>query len=484
MKIILAAMAIFLLVRPLQAAEISLDEFLDNILQSHPLIKQEDLSREIELKIKERFLTEQDWFITAGPSLRHSEIIATGPFSPNRITELNLNANAERLFWNNGSRLSLGWQSLFRDQDLNRIDVGGMEIPTGEEKYIEHRLSLRYTLPLMQNRGGILDRLDYYLADYDVAAAEVNAAENKEKYLNQLGAKYLDWVLLEEHKRIALDRFELAMAQLRDAESKRDANLVDRVDVLRSEDAVNTARQNILLLESRLRGIKTELAVLSQNDSLIEAKPDYDIYARFEIPSATEAFNEFRQDSRLIAVLELQRNRLTDEREGYREREEPRLDFTFGLDMKGGDDDPFASLEITKPDFMVAFNYAHFLGARGAGNDISRTNLLIQQLDYSIAKLSLDLKAALFSLTEQIRQLEKVLDLNLDQIASAEEKTAEELKLYDQGRGQLTFVIQSRDNEENAKSIYAENAATYHKLLLQYREVTDQILEIEFKGTR
>jgi hypothetical protein len=37
-------------------------------------------------------------------------------------------------------------------------------------------------------------------------------------------------------------------------------------------------------------------------------------------------------------------------------------------------------------------------------------------------------------------------------------------------------VIQSRDNEENAKLLYAENAALYQSLLWQYRALLDVLL--------
>ena len=70
-----------------------------------------------------------------------------------------------------------------------------------------------------------------------------------------------------------------------------------------------------------------------------------------------------------------------------------------------------------------------------------------------------------------------MLSLNREQIQSARDRTEEELKLYNQGRGDLTFVILSRDNEENAKLTYAANALTYHKLNLEYLALMDQLYE-------
>jgi len=76
----------------------------------------------------------------------------------------------------------------------------------------------------------------------------------------------------------------------------------------------------------------------------------------------------------------------------------------------------------------------------------------------------------------QIREMEKVLALNRRRIESAKEKREEELKLYNQGRGELTFVLQSRESEESAKMIYAENSCLYHLYVLQYRALMDELL--------
>ena len=76
----------------------------------------------------------------------------------------------------------------------------------------------------------------------------------------------------------------------------------------------------------------------------------------------------------------------------------------------------------------------------------------------------------------QIKDLQQVLTLNQEQIESAKAKTVEELKLYNQGRGELTFVIQSQDSEQNARLNYAQNALTYHQLIVQYHALLDELL--------
>ncbi|GAJ20258.1 unnamed protein product, partial [marine sediment metagenome] len=133
------------------------------------------------------------------------------------------------------------------------------------------------------------------------------------------------------------------------------------------------------------------------------------------------------------------------------------------------------ALGMDKPDLVVGLLYSFPLRNRTAKAQITKTDLQINQLKKQVDDLTLNLASVLTNLYIQIRELEKVLKLNQEQIESAKRKTEEELKLYNQGRGDLTFVIQSRDNEQNAKLTYAVNALTYHKLIIEYKALMDQL---------
>jgi hypothetical protein len=98
------------------------------------------------------------------------------------------------------------------------------------------------------------------------------------------------------------------------------------------------------------------------------------------------------------------------------------------------------------------------------------------QLDDTLAETELQLESALRGLLVQLKELHRVLEIDRAQIQAAEEKAKEELKLYNRGRGQLTFVIQAQDAVARARANYADNAASYQKLHLRYRELVDQLL--------
>ncbi|MBA7570008.1 hypothetical protein ES708_11753 [subsurface metagenome] len=119
------------------------------------------------------------------------------------------------------------------------------------------------------------------------------------------------------------------------------------------------------------------------------------------------------------------------------------------------------------------------LGNRGITAEMEVIDIQLQRLQAESRDLEITLEASLRNLLLQMADMGKILELNQAQIESAQEKTKEELKLYNQGRGQLTFVIQSRDNEQNARLSYVDNAALYHLLKLQYQALLDKLYPLK-----
>ncbi|MCK4795869.1 MAG: TolC family protein, partial [Spirochaetes bacterium] len=135
------------------------------------------------------------------------------------------------------------------------------------------------------------------------------------------------------------------------------------------------------------------------------------------------------------------------------------------------------SLGIDNPSFTIGLNFKYPLGSKTSKADVKKTEKEILQLHSEKQNILLDLASSIKSLAIQIKEMEKILELNKSQIESAMERTSEELKVYRQGRGDMTFVIQSQDNEANARLTYLNNSVNYHKLVLQYKSILDQLLK-------
>jgi len=450
------------------AQTITQNEFLNSLKELHPLFEKEKLTAKIEKEERKSYLGTKDWNFISSVGFAHEEP-AIAFAGPERIDALSVSGGVERLFWKTGGRLSASFFS-------SRADLKIDPFYGFPDSYYENQLSIGYVHPLMKNRHGFLDRLQYELKQYDVDFSKVQALENQEDFLASSADRFLDWVLLTEQKKIALERLSLAEEELARTKKKRKAHLVDQIDVIRAEDAVRIGKQNQMLVESQWKSLQAELAVLSQNDKLYDVGPQFNLYEVEELIPLQDAIVQLRKDSRIIAALNIRLKQLEYARRGFDETSKPDLALLAQFNTKNLDESFGKSLAMDKPDALVGLQFSVPLENRRARYQVAKTDLQMTQLQKQLDEVTLELSSALTHLHIQIRELEEVLKLNQEQIESARQKTEEELKLYNQGRGDLTFVIQSRDNEENAKLTYAQNSIFYHKLILQYHALLDELL--------
>jgi hypothetical protein len=472
----------------LQAQTITLDEFLNQLRQTHPLFEKERLTVRIDREKQKSYLGDQDWLISSGPYYTLLNPLPPGSFTPERVNQIGVGAVAQRAFWNTGGRLSFSWSSDLTDQKgleefvlpfsdwLQDPNVPNVVLDTGPSKYYQNTLAVTYTHPLLKNRGGFLDRLQYDLKKFDIDFSEVQVMENLEGFLAMAAGKYLDWVLLTEQKKIFQDRLKLNEGELARTKKKREGNLIDQVDVLRSEDVVRIARKNQILVESRWNAMQSELAVLSMNSDFFEVGPEFDLDIFEELMTFEEASTYLNGNSRPTRVLNVRLDQVKYARRGYVEILKPELSIVAQVNSKNLAEDLGESLKLTESDAYIGLQFSVPLKNRTAKSQITQSDLQTMQLEKELLDLKLTLTSTLINIYVQIEEMEEVLRLDKEQIQSARRRTEEELKLYNQGRSDMAFVIQSQDSEENSKLIYAVNAVTYHKLIIAFRSLMDQLL--------
>lgn len=449
------------------AQTITQNEFLEQLIQLHPQFEKEKLTAQIETKERNSFVGAEDWQLISTAFYAHEEP-AIAFASPERSDAFSVSGGVERLFWKTGSRLTASFSST---RSSIKIDPF-YRFPSS---FYENQFSISYTHPLLKNKNGFLDKLQYDLKQYDIDFSEVQAIENLENFLTSSALKFLDWVYLTEQKEIVQERLRLSEEELTRTQKKREANLIDQADVIRAEDAVRIWKQNLVLIESYWHALQAELAVLTQNNRLYDLSPEFNLYQIEEHASLEETISQLKENSRILQLLNIRSEQLGYSRRGFEETSKPELSLVTRFNTKNVDERLGNSLEMDKPDVTVGLQFRFPLGNRTARSKITKTDLQISQLNKEIEEVTLDLVSAYTGLYIQIKELENVLALNREQIKSAQERTGEELNLYNQGRGELTFVIQSRDNEQNAKLTYAQNALTYHQLIIQSRALMDEL---------
>lgn len=462
------------------AHAITMDEYLARVRTNHPFFVKEEMQTDVERLGRDRFLGVQDWTVNSTKKASYQKTVINSTFAPDRVYTLDGSASVERIFWRTGGRLSLSWQSILSDQSLPAISVPGpggttIDVATGATRFYENRVIASFVYPLLQNRGGELDRLEYELADFNIDFSEVQALENQENFLLDVAVRFVDWALAVEQSRIAADRLQLADEQHEQTARKRRVNLVDRVDVLRAVDAVQIAREALVLTRLREKAVRTELAVLSGDVQMTAGTPDMDLYRLLDVPGIDEAVGRVR-NQRLVSALRIRLEQTERRTKGMDDRARPQLFLSVSSGLQEGDEDFADALELSEPDIGVALDFRYPLGNHTARADVAQSQLQARQLEKEIESVSVNLEAELRSLWTQITELVPVLAINQEQIETARNKTREEQRLYDQGRGELTFVIQSQDSEALAELRYAVNAANYHQLVLGYRALLDELL--------
>jgi len=452
--------------------EITLLEYLDLVKASHPYFNKEQLAVDIEQKQAQSLLGDKDWFLSLVPTYSYLGKASAPEISGGAVEQINragLEASLDRRLWSTGGRLGFSWTSGYTRSD----------IPIGFENVYRNGVGATYTQPFLQNWKGKLDRLQYELSDYIINSTQLEVWENQENFLFDVSVRFLDWAYYTRELSIREGRLEIAKKGLEDVNKRFRANLVDKVDVLRAEDSVRLAEQGVVLSRSQWKAKQAELAIIAGSDEIIKRRPRYDIYRLEELPDREQSVKELKSDSRLLQTLYVLRKQLEYQRTGVENQKKAQLDLSVTAGIYGRDQTLIEALAIYQPEVIVSLVFAKPIGSRTAKGQLEKIDVQIAQVNGEVASIERDLESAMVGLLIQIQDLEEVLDLNKKQIESAQEKTKEEVKLYNQGRSQLTFVIQSEDNEEAAWLTYAANAYLYHTLILQYNALLDKILVIE-----
>ncbi len=453
----------------LSGQPITLDEYLKMVVDKHPFFNKEALNAEIDRWEGESLLGGQEWIFALQPFYnRYGEVSASPAEGAHNVGgEVSLSKS----IWETGGQVELALQSDYtRSENVASLSGG-----VSDTDLFTQSVSLSYIQPLLKNLGGVLYRLGYDLNKYNIKTSEVEAVESDEEFLLDVALRFIDWLHYSEQIYLNRERLELAQEQLAQTTKLFQANLVDRVDVIRAEDAIRSSQQGLIQLESQWKAKQAELAVIAQNGDIYRSAPRHELYELETLPSLEESSKRLKQRARVLEPLRLAQAQLDHSKWGYQQEMKPDLTLTLSGSIKGSDSEFVKSLEIIHPDLHVDLELKVPTHYQQPSSKIKKADSQLEQLAETVKDLQVTLDANLRALMIQILEMEQILELNKELIKSAQERTTEELKLYNQGRGELNFVIQARDNEKNAKLSYAGNAVSYHKLVLQYRALMDEL---------
>jgi len=454
---------------------ISQKDFLAAIQKQHPQFQKEALNREIAESDLQIQGAAQEWELKLKAQQAHQETLLSS-FGPEKVDQSLVGASVGRQIWKTGAYVAVGAEASIDENEYGSSANPAFPSPNESQK---QQINLTISQPLLKNFGGIQNRLSYDLSEQSSELSELQTREAQEQFLSLMNQEYLTWVSLFEQMQINEQRLNLASRQKDEIKKRYDKNVVERIDLLRSQDTERKSQQQYLLSKSQFVAKSFSLARLSNIETLAQAKPDFLLYDLPELESLDSLLQNAKNKSRVIRILDKQNEQLSRRLRSLKDSTRPELNLDVSTAIKSEEQDGLAPGQDAKADgqdYSVGLNFKKMLGNKTAQGESQKLQYQLDQLMLEKQYAQMELDANVHNLYIQLQEMRTILELNKELVKTAEQTTQEEEKIYQQGRSDLTNVIISRDQMQGARLQYAQNAINYHQLYLQLQSLTDRLL--------
>ena len=437
---------------------ITSEEFSAKLMQTHPYFLQLSLSEKVSLVDQKIARTYTDWNIQMGAN----ESFSAGDDISSRLYKdlytTSYEVSAHRKIANSGANLNLkhSWSRNDKDSTVLNTNV----------------FSLDYVKPLLQNQNGLNDRLAVDIADIDLLAKQVSLLEQAESFLASKLTKLVDLALKQELEQLYMFQLELSKQQLDLAEEKFSNSLIDKSSLLQEKDTYVKANQQWLQSSRELNILRQELASLI-NVKESEMVVEFDLFKEQPIMRVEPAV--FVKNSRSMQKFDFDKSKLQRRLETYENKTMPSVNLNMGIASQAEDDKYFSSFGNRDFSWNIGVDVSYSLGARKESLDVERTEISIAQLDAQRRETEINLEQQISYLLAQIDLLAELVDISLEQGELANEKVIEEKTKYDNARGQKSLLIAAQKNANLARLSNVQTAASYQKIIIDYRVATDQL---------
>jgi len=450
--------SIFCLLLSTNAFSITAEEFSSKLMQTHPFFLQLSLSEKASLIDQKISRTYTDWNIQMGvnQSFTAGDDISSRLY--NDLFSTGYEVSALRKIPNSGANLNLkhSWNRNDKDNTVLNSNV----------------FSIDYVKPLLQNKDGLNDRLAVDVADIDLLSNQVSLLEQAESFLASELTKLVDLARKQELEKLYMFQLELSKQQIDLAEEKFSNSLIDKSTLLQEKDVYVKANQTWLQSSRELNILRKEMA------SLIDIKEsemnvEFDLFKEQNIIRVEPAV--FVKNSRSMQKFDFDKSKLERQLETYENKIMPNVNLNMGIASQAEDDKYFSSFGNRDFSWNIGVDVSYPLGVRKESLDVERTEISIAQLDAQRRESEINLEQQINYQLAQIDLLAELVEITLEQGELANEKVIEEKTKYDEARGQKSLLIAAQKNANLARISNVEAAASYQKIIIDYRAATDQL---------
>ena len=438
----------------------SMDEqtFVDRLKNTHPFFTQQNLTAQIKQIDKQATTAIEDWTLGLDSQYKDENATDVSTSTYDKLETTSIDLSVKKKFAQSGADVVLKHTWKEKNKDVNNV---------------RNKFSIDYTLPLLQNKDGINDQLQYDLADINIHINTLEQAEKEEDFIADKLKKLIDLAYYQEQYNINQQRLSLAKSQLDLVNKKFAASLVDKVDVLSQEDAYQGAKQQLLRAKQDLVLMRQEIAILlSMEGSSIKA--DLNLYQPYQF-NANNLKDLLAKDSRVLKKNDLQQDLLERELKSFKNQSQAQLDLNLGLSSEGEKSTYSQSLENQSPTWNIGLDLSYPIGGVKNKTDVEKTQVKLSRKKQEKQEKLISLYTNTATLKEKIELLWDILNSNKIRIDIAQSRAQEEVERYNKGNTESNFVISAQNNAQDAHLNYAKAARDYQKAVIDFKAATDQL---------
>ena len=448
--------------------QVTQDMLLKALEDNHPLWQRTELAQEITKLEKKSLTGSQDMNIKTDAAIR---VIpqSSAMSSFDRTTSASASGEISKLYWKTGGTASAGvslassWMS------------GGTAMPSMPDNSFDNSIFVMFTQPLLKNYKGILYSLPWQLKDIEIDTDKLKRSEEREALLAESSAMFLDWAYYNEIEDILEKRKSLSEESLECNIRKRKSNLVDEVDVIRAQTSLKATElsieSNIMLRDALLVELEKTTGLTLLNDK----SPAIDINILPELLPLDEIITDFLENSRTLGQIKKSIEMLVMSRTLKEEALKDNLSVYTRLGLQDSDPDFVEAILIDKTEIALGLTWQFPRNKTTEKANLEVLNLQIEELELQLEELELSYITSISKIYNQLESLQSILATIHEQLELAKSQTKEEERLYEIGRNEYTFVIQSQDKQENILQSYAQNVLSWQKLYNTLLSLTDKL---------
>ncbi len=472
MKKINLFLFIFFTASFISAENLTMDSFIEKILDTHPQLKVFSSNEEISRIRSDSALSLDKWILSVKPFVNYFGEASAYQYKSSETTQYGTELSLKTPLGYSGGEIGI--------TGTTTADYNDPLSQEQSEELYKQKISLFYKQSLLKNRGlRELKLLEDELND-DYRMLVLNNTELTEKIILEFSNVYLDWVYLKETIRLMKLRVDYAERLLEQINSRFRNNLVDEIDILRGRESVLNSRQLQLQYENRLElleiSLREELGIDISDDN-----PEYDFYKISSVDSEGIELSDI-SDNRIFMINSIEKEKYSKTVNRLNLSKDPYLDLNVSMGISSREDDLSGSLSSVYPDAGISLTYSGPLNNEKYNNLISEAESRIRNTEDKRLSLVSEYKSLSESLYAQLDQNKILISSQDELIKIAAEKTEEERKYYNQGRGELNYIIQSLDFETQQKIKKNDQLLNLKKICLRLKELSDTLIQNKTEG--